>query len=238
MGRSRRERAEGRLDMTQVVGHRMWTARDDQGKTQEWVAERMTRFTGTSWTSSTVSLAENSPTSSRPRSFTANEVVALARTFTLPIPYFFIPPDEPSVPPDFPGAPSAGWDYLVALLVGDDRQRKDLGVLLGKEWLLKRIPIPPSDLREGSPGYFIATGSEREITGTSLLAAAFYGIMTSKIRGSAALRGGVAKTAATLEALSWAVKAIEGYPLEKFIDVGEAEDIEEARNVNGIEEDS
>lgn len=86
-------------------------------------------------------------------------------------------------PPDFPGAPSAGWDYLVALLVGDDRQRKDLGVLLGKEWLLKRIPIPPSDLREGSPGYFIATGSEREITGTSLLAAAFYGIMTSKIRG-------------------------------------------------------
>lgn len=48
----------------------------------------------------------------------------------------------------------------------------------------------------------------------------------------------MAKTAATLEALSWAVKAIEGYPLEKFIDVGEAEDIEEARNVNGIEEDS
>jgi transcriptional regulator with XRE-family HTH domain len=236
MGRSRRERAEGRLDMTQVVGHRMSAARASQGRSQEWVAERMARFTGANWTASTVSLAENSATSSRPRSFTANDIVALARTFALPIPYFFIPPDEPTPPPDFPDAPQAGWDYLLALLVGDDGQRKQLAPLLADESLIREIPIPPGDRIEDSPDR-VAGNDKREISGTSLLAAAFYGIMTSNIRGVDAMSKSVGSTAEVLESMAWAVRAIEGYALERFVDPQLAADIEEV-TADGVEADS
>lgn len=76
--------------------------------------------------------------------------MALARTFGLPIPYFFIPPDDPPMEPNFPGAPDAGWSYLVGLLVGSSDARKQLGVLLGKDWILKPIPIPLDDLIDDS----------------------------------------------------------------------------------------
>lgn len=45
MGRSRKERPDDLMDMTQVVGWRMSAARKSQGRTQEWVVSG-SRFYG------------------------------------------------------------------------------------------------------------------------------------------------------------------------------------------------
>ena len=74
--------------------------------------------------------------------------------------------------------------------------------------------------------------------GLEVIEAALYGVLTSRLRGSSAVRGATGHTSEILEALSWAVAAIDGYPLTKFLDVKLAADIEEARNAHGIEEDS
>lgn len=216
--------------MTQVVGWRMSAARKSQGRTQEWVAERMSRFTGANWTVSTVSLAENSATSSRPRSFTANDIVALARTFGMPIPYFFIPPDDREKKPYFPDASNAGWDYLIGLLVGSDDQRRKLAVLLSNdEAILRPIRIPQSDLIEEHPDR--ALGNDvLSISGISLLTAALFGIYARKLDGWEVLGNGVGKTADVLKSISEAIKLIEDFPLDTFVDPQLAADFESRRS--------
>ncbi len=238
MGRNRRERVEGRWDMSDVVAHRMFTARQLRGKTQAWVAERLTRYTRSTWSVSAVSAAEGGTAGGRPRLFNANEVVALARTFDLTIPYFFVPPKEPELPPDFPGAPGADWDYLLFRLFGDDALQKLVSRELGPTSLPTHLSMPAGEEFSDGSVHDVATGGPREISSTSLLAAALYGVLTSRLRGSSAVRGATGHTSEILEALSWAVAAIDGYPLTKFLDVKLAADIEEARNAHGIEEDS
>ena len=230
MGRSRKERPDDLMDMTQVVGWRMSAARKSQGRTQEWVAERMTLFTGVNWTISTVSLAENSATSSRPRSFTANDIVALARTFGLPIPYFFIPPDDPPMEPNFPGAPDAGWSCLVGLLVGSSDARKQLGVLLGKDWILKPIPIPLDDLIDDSGDRALGVPKELQVSGTSLLAAAFYGLIVKQLGVGRGEELGVGDMAAVLESMSLALWKMDGYNLERSVNPQLAAEIEPGRS--------
>lgn len=132
--------------MSDVVAHRMRTARKYRGKTQPWVADELTRLTRMSWSVPAVSAAEGGTAGGRPRLFIANEIVALARVFDLPITYFFTPPIEPELPPDFPDAPEAGWDYLTQLVGGaidDDSVRASL--VEGLEGLI-------DDLKAGGPG--------------------------------------------------------------------------------------
>lgn len=78
------------------------------------VAERLKRFTGTNWTQTTVAQAEASISGTRVRQFTTNEFVALARTFDLPVLFFFMPPEERrgfATPDSPPGA--WRWEYLL-----------------------------------------------------------------------------------------------------------------------------
>ena len=82
--------------MSDVVAHRMRTARRYRGKTQPWVAGELTRLTRQTWSVPAVSAAEGGTAGGRPRLFIANEIVALARAFDLPITYFFTPPTDPA----------------------------------------------------------------------------------------------------------------------------------------------
>lgn len=76
--------AERKWTASQVVAHNLSRARELRGLTQVQVAERLSRFTGTKWSQATVAQAEGSVSGQRIRQFTANELVALARTFDLP----------------------------------------------------------------------------------------------------------------------------------------------------------
>lgn len=212
--------------MSQLVGYRMGTARQLREQTQEWTAERMTRFTRTKWSTSSVSLAENSPTSSRPRQFNANEIMALSRTFDLPIPYFFAPPEVPVKLPDLPGAPHAGWDYVLYRLVGDDDRQKEVGEVLGAGDLARHVAIPAGDDIEN--GSVLRRFTHRRISSASLLAAALHGVVMRRMRGESAVRNREGNVAEALESLSWALKAISNYSVGTFVDEEVAADIYEA----------
>lgn len=237
MARSRRERIEGHWDMSDVVAHRMVTARQLRGETQPWVAERMTRFTRLTWSVTAVSAAEGGSAGGRPRLFTANEMLALALTFDLPVPYFLTPPREPELPPDVPGVPGATWDVVRFMLVGNAELQDLLANELGLEFLGKEVAIPTGDEVKGDPVRRIAAGGPREITRSTLLAAALYRFMTSRLRGAPALSSGAGSTIEVLEALRLAVETIENYPPERFLDVELAGHLEEARR-HDLEEDS
>ena len=145
MPRKQRVRIADRWDMSDVVAHRMRTARKYREKTQPWVADELTRLTRQTWSVPAVSAAEGGTAGGRPRLFIANEIVALARAFDLPITYFFTPPTDPELPPDFPDAPEAGWDYLTQLVGGtidDDSVRASL----------ERLEGLIDDLKAGAPG--------------------------------------------------------------------------------------
>ncbi len=223
--------------MSDVVANRMHSARQLRGKTQTWVAERMTRFTTSKWSVSAVSAAEGGTTGGRPRSFNANEIVALSRTFDLPIPYFFVPPEKPKLPPDFPDAPSADWDYLLYLLFGDDHQQKLLSQVLNADSIPRRTSIPTGDAMDDGTIDRATTRSERAISSNSLLAAALYGVMVSNIRGGRELTGDTGNAAEIFEALAWAIRALDGYDVGRFVNLELAADIE-AREGDGVEADS
>ena len=90
-----RKRAEPKAwTASQVVAHNLTRARKLRGMSQAEIAERLTRLTGTNWAQATVAQAEGSVSGERVRQFTANELVALARTFDLPLLYFFLPPED------------------------------------------------------------------------------------------------------------------------------------------------
>jgi transcriptional regulator with XRE-family HTH domain len=105
---------------SQVVAHNLARARRLRGLSQAEVAERLTRFTGAKWGQVAVSQAECSVSGQRVRQFTANELVGLARTFDLPLLYFFMPPDDGQHGLAAPDAPPQGWSwpYLYMLVWG------------------------------------------------------------------------------------------------------------------------
>lgn len=81
------------LTMNQVVAYNLRRARTLRGWTQEDAAERLSPFLGLLWSRATFSAAERSFESpERVRQFTADDILALSRTFDLPIPWFFLPP--------------------------------------------------------------------------------------------------------------------------------------------------
>jgi len=79
----------------QIVASNLASARALRGWTQEEAAEKLEPFLGTRWSKATFSAAERSVAGKRVRQFTADEVVAFACAFELPIGWFFLPP-----PPD------------------------------------------------------------------------------------------------------------------------------------------
>src|SRR6478752_1054942 len=118
------------LTPNQVVAYNLAQARLLKGWTQEQACEALEPHLGSRWSKANYSAAERSVDGSRIRQFDADEIVAFARTFDLPVTWFFLPPPpwaSPGVPaklrtPDAErfGAPLA---LLADLVFGDDSQR-------------------------------------------------------------------------------------------------------------------
>ncbi len=105
----------------QLVAQRIALARQLRGWTQEEAADRLEKFLGAKWSPATFSIVERSVDGKRIRQFTADELVALSRTFEVPIGWWFTPSWGDSaavvVTPDAPdGLPS---QLMVDVVMGD-----------------------------------------------------------------------------------------------------------------------
>ena len=133
------------LTPNQVVAHNLTRAREWKGWTQDETAKALEPYLGKRWSKASVSQAERSVAGRFIRNFDADEVVALARAFGLPIGWFFMPPppwsDQPGVPVKLstPDAKPAGLALaeLVDLVFGDEEGQALLSLRL-QEWLGQR----------------------------------------------------------------------------------------------------
>ena len=159
---------DGGWSASQVVAHNLTQARELRGMTQTEVAERLSQFTGTAWTATTVAQAEGSVTGNRVRQFTANELVALARTFDLPVLYFFLPPEDKSGTlrtPDIPGRGSP-WEYLLLLVWGHTKNFPEVADRAAPWAHASTVLVPVDDVLDPTGDWVllrpdIATASRR-----------------------------------------------------------------------------
>ncbi len=126
-----------RFTANQVVAFNLAQAREWRDWTQEEAAEALEPFLGVRWSKATFSQAERSVAGRFIRNFTADEIVAFARGFELPVTWFFMPPPpwaEPGFPSrlEAPDEPRFGQPVgmLVDLVFGDDVQQSLLTLRL------------------------------------------------------------------------------------------------------------
>lgn len=115
------------LTPNQVIAYNLAQARLLKDWTQDQACEALEPHLGTRWSKANYSAAERSVDGNRIRQFDADEIVAFARAFDLPISWFFLPPPpwaSPGIPaklqtPDAErfGAPLA---LLADLVFGSD----------------------------------------------------------------------------------------------------------------------
>jgi hypothetical protein len=80
------------LTPNQVVAYNLARAREWQGWTQEQAADALAPHLGARWSKASFSAAERSVAGKHIRQFDADEVVAFARAFALPVAWFYLPP--------------------------------------------------------------------------------------------------------------------------------------------------
>jgi hypothetical protein len=115
------------LTPNQVVAFNLAQARQLRGWTQQQTIDALEPHLGAKWSIANYSAAERSVDGGRVRNFDADEITAFARTFDLPVTWFFLPPPpwaSPGVPAKLKtpnaerfGAPLA---LLADLVFGDE----------------------------------------------------------------------------------------------------------------------
>jgi hypothetical protein len=85
------------MTANQLVAYNLRRARELRGLTQEQAAEKLEPYLGRKWSKAVFSAAETSVKSERVREFSADELLAFASAFDLPIAWFFVPPNEPDM---------------------------------------------------------------------------------------------------------------------------------------------
>ena len=209
---------------SQVVAHNFTRARELRGLTQAEIAERLSRFTGSKWTQATVAQAEGSVSGQRVRQFTANELVALARTFDLPVLFFFLPPDDGdgSLATDDRKA-GLPWECLLLLVLG---HRGNFGVLAERSanWqhvLARGVDVPAGDPLEDGDRLADIAGALRHrepLLPEDVVAAVFHGLAARRMRGAPRPGQDVATFAENLRGLADALVAFDQYRPGAFID--------------------
>src|SRR5438067_12240565 len=97
------EEFRGYLPLTpnQVVAWNLAQARAWRGWTQDQAAQALEPFLGVRWSQASFSQAERSVAGKNVRNFTADEIVAFARAFDVPVSWLFLPPPawaDPGIP--------------------------------------------------------------------------------------------------------------------------------------------
>jgi transcriptional regulator with XRE-family HTH domain len=213
-----------RWTASQVVAHNLTWARELRGLTQAEIADRLSQFTGSNWTQATVAQAEGSVGGQRVRQFSANELVALARTFDLPVLFFFLPPDDGAgvlaTDDHEAGLP---WEYLLLLVLG---HRGNFGVLAERSanWqhvLGQGIDIPAGDSLEDGGRLTDIAGALRHrepLLPEDVVAAVFHGLAAQRMQGAPRPGQDVTTFAENLRGLADALVAFDQYRPGTFID--------------------
>lgn len=141
------------LTPNQVVAYNLAQARLLRGWTQDQASAALEPHVGKRWSKATFSAAERSVDGERVRQFDADEVVAFARAFDLPVSWFFLPP-PPWAGPGAPvrlETPAGGLGEPLAVLAdlvfGDDEQRAHMALRL-RAFLDELGPNPLSDAQQ------------------------------------------------------------------------------------------
>lgn len=209
----------------QVVAHNMARAREIRGLTQSEVAERLSKFTDSRWSQATVAQAEGSVSGQRVRQFTANELVALARCFDVPVLYFFLPPADGEGAFESPDAGPQGWpwEYLLMLVWG---HRNNFPTVADRAapWAHASavLTVPASDILDGAPDPALLghlTRDRERYTPHDMLAVAFNGLARRGMRGSQP--GEVQTLVAGLRGLATALEAFNNYRPGTFLALDE-----------------
>ena len=232
MPKAKRKAAQG-WTASQVVAHNLTRARELRGMTQAEIAERLTRFTGSPWSATTVAQAEGSVSGVRVRQFTANELAALARTFDLPILYFFLPPEDRSGEFLIPDAGPQPWEYLLLLVWGHSGNFPPVAERAAPWVHASTVLVPRQDRLEEEDrqplAYLIGRGRDR-LTPEDMLAVAFNGLVRKHIRGSHVLSGRKESPAETLRSLASLIEAFDNYPPGAFFTTEELRDVAKKRS--------
>lgn len=112
------------IDANQVVAYNFRRARELRNWTQDYTAAALAQYLGTELKKTSISAIERSVESERRRVFTAQEIVAYALTFDVPLIWFFIPPGDPGLRMAGPH-PMQAFD-LWPLTMGNDRQMEEV----------------------------------------------------------------------------------------------------------------
>lgn len=216
---------------SQVVAHNLTKARELRHLTQAEIADRLTRLTGSPWSQATVAQAEGSVNGQRVRQFTANELVALARTFDLPVLYFFLPPDDGVDGLATPDAPPAGWpwEYLLMLTWGH-RNNFPLVADRAGSWAHAStvVTVPTTDILEDIPDDILMAkwAHERErFTPEDMLAVAFHGLARRRMRGAPKPGQDITSLAENLRGLADALDAFNNYRPGTFLNTNQIQEI-------------
>lgn len=153
----------------QVVALNVARARAMRGWTQEQASNALAPYLGSRWSNASFSAVERSIAGTRVKQFSADELVALARGFDLPLGWFFLPP-----PPE----ENAG---LHSKETGS--RGTDMGVLVD---IVLGTPSSRPPWRDALLAYAAATATaEAEGRGAG---AAGYGTVGQRLEGLAELR--------------------------------------------------
>ena len=208
------------------MAHNLTRARLLRGLTQAEIAERLTTFTGTSWSAITVAQAEGSVSGNRVRQFTANELVALARTFDLPVLYFFLPPEDRSGELRTPDAGDMPWEYLLLLVWGHRANFPDVAERAAPWAHASPVLVPHDDFLDRHPEQLmLRLARQREgLKPQDMLAVAFNGMARRHIRGSFVGRD-LESLASNLRRLADAFEAFDASAPGTFFDTQTLRDI-------------
>lgn len=138
----------------QIVAFRLQLARRMAELTQDEAAELLEPYLGTRWSKASFSAAERSAVGGeRVRRFSADEIVAFAMAFELPVTWFFLPPsmdlkgaptliETPDVPEDMTGhIPGYFLDVIFGYGDGEEAVRQEIQEVLRHapaDWLSAR----------------------------------------------------------------------------------------------------
>jgi transcriptional regulator with XRE-family HTH domain len=157
----RRKRDSPKLwNANQIVAFNVARARMLRGWTQEEAAEQLAPYLGVRMSGASFSAIERSVDAGRPREFDANELLAFARAFRVPLGWFFTPPTPwwDGVGIATPDASDEGLDPMVMLdaVLGTPETLEDY-----KSYLLS-WPNPLQRMRRYDDGRLEYLGPEME----------------------------------------------------------------------------
>ncbi len=122
------------------------------------------------------------------RQFRSNELLALARTFDLPVLYFFLPPEDRSGELRIPDAGDMPWEYLLLLVWGHRGNFADVAERAAPWVHASTVLVPDGDVlgAEEVDHWILRQGERRRehIRPEDMLAVAFNGMARRHISGS------------------------------------------------------